>query len=130
MSAPSRRHVLRGSLAGLAGAGLGLCVSAPSVGAVRRAGQPRVDQPPAFDETYKGRRIQGKPTHGEIGHHGGGHHGGGYTVLIDGEELHVMRNADTTWISVVNHYEPFPTPRDVARAAVDELQGATLVPLV
>jgi hypothetical protein len=50
-------------------------------------------------------------------------------VHIDGEELHVMRNADGTWISVVNHYETFATPRAVARAAVAELQGAALVPL-
>ena len=40
-----------------------------------------------------------------------------------------MRNADGTWISVVNHYETFATPRAVARAAVLELQGAQLVPL-
>jgi hypothetical protein len=40
-----------------------------------------------------------------------------------------MRNADGTWISVVNHYEPRATPRAIARAAVLELQGASLVPL-
>jgi hypothetical protein len=50
-------------------------------------------------------------------------------VRVDGEELHVMRNADGTWISVINHYEPLATPRAVARAAVRELQGAQLVPL-
>ena len=77
-----------------------------------------------FDELYKGRRIQGRPASG--GHQ---HHGGGYTVLIDGEELHVMRNADGTWISVVNHYQPHQTRRALARAAVVELQGATLVPV-
>ncbi|MFF1799112.1 tyrosinase family oxidase copper chaperone, partial [Kitasatospora sp. NPDC058263] len=58
------------------------------------------------------------------------HHGGaGYTVRIDGDELHMMRNADGTWISVVNHYQTFATPRALARAAVSELQGATLVPI-
>ncbi len=40
-----------------------------------------------------------------------------------------MRNADSTWVSVINHYETFTTPRAVARAAVIELQGARLVPL-
>ncbi|MEV1065621.1 tyrosinase cofactor [Streptomyces sp. NPDC050263] len=79
--------------------------------------------PDSFDEVYQGRRIQGRPTAG-----GGHHHGGGYAVHIDGVELHVMRNADGTWISVVSHYDPAPTPRAAARAAVDELQGARLVP--
>ncbi|MEV5344026.1 tyrosinase cofactor, partial [Streptomyces sp. NPDC052676] len=80
--------------------------------------------PASFDEVYKGRRIQGRPTGG--GHHQ--HHGGGYAVFIDGVELHVMRNADGTWISVISHYDPVPTPRAAARAAVDELQGARLLP--
>ncbi|MGW0949325.1 apotyrosinase chaperone MelC1 [Streptomyces sp. NPDC002623] len=79
--------------------------------------------PASFDEVYKGRRIQGRPTAG-----GGHHHGGGYAVHIDGVELHVMRNADGTWISVVSHYDPVTTARAAARAAVDELQGARLVP--
>ncbi|MFD5427516.1 tyrosinase cofactor [Streptomyces sp. NPDC127084] len=85
--------------------------------------------PASFDEVYLGRRIQGKPASHSGGHHGHGSGHGGYTVLVDGKELHVMRNADGTWISVVNHYEPHPTPRAVARAAVVELQGAALVPL-
>jgi hypothetical protein len=51
-------------------------------------------------------------------------------VHIDGEELHVMQNADGTWISVVNHYETFASPRAVARAAVVELQGSQLEPLL
>lgn len=81
------------------------------------------------DEVYQGRRIQITPGGG--GHHGG-HHGGGHdglpSVRIDGRELHVMRNADGTWISVVNHYETFADPASLARAAVRELQGATLAP--
>lgn len=75
--------------------------------------------PQSFDEVYKGRRIQGRST--------GGHHGG-YRVSVDGVELHLMRNADGSWISVVSHYDPVPTPRAAARAAVDELQGAALLP--
>ncbi|MEU0944110.1 tyrosinase cofactor [Streptomyces canus] len=75
--------------------------------------------PESFDEVYRGRRIQGRAA--------GGHHGG-YRVTVDGVELHVMRNADGTWISVVSHYDPVPTPRAAARAAVDELQGAQLLP--
>ncbi|MCT9009105.1 apotyrosinase chaperone MelC1 [Streptomyces sp. NPDC054766] len=79
--------------------------------------------PEAFDEVYQGRRIEGRPVTG-----GGHHHGGGYAVFIDGVELHVMTNADGSWISVVSHYAPVPTPRAAARAAVVELQGAPLVP--
>ncbi|MEU8777552.1 tyrosinase family oxidase copper chaperone [Streptomyces sp. NPDC048606] len=79
------------------------------------------------DEVYQGRRIQISPATGG-GHHGG-HHGAGLpTVRIDGRELHVMRNADGTWISVVNHYETFADPTSLARAAVRELRGATLLP--
>ncbi|MEW2417329.1 tyrosinase family oxidase copper chaperone [Streptomyces sp. NPDC046866] len=84
----------------------------------------------AVDEVYQGRRIQITPASG-AGHHGG-HHGGGHsdlpTVRIDGRELHVMRNADGTWISLVNHYETFADPLSLARAAVRELQGAVLAP--
>ncbi|WP_461030533.1 apotyrosinase chaperone MelC1, partial [Streptomyces sparsus] len=108
-------------------------------------------EPQPFDEVFRGRRIQGGPAdlgqhggnqrgtrsgtgaHGQEEHdqgqHGDGGHGGGYSVRIDGAELHVMRNADGTWISVVNHYETFPTPRAVARAAVLELRGAQLEPM-
>ncbi|WP_328429889.1 apotyrosinase chaperone MelC1 [Streptomyces sp. NBC_00443] len=80
--------------------------------------------PSPFDEVYKGRRIQGRPASGG-GHE---HHGAGYAVLVDGVELHVMRNADGSWISIVSHYDPVSTPRAAARAAVDELQGAALLP--
>ncbi|MGW2675670.1 apotyrosinase chaperone MelC1 [Streptomyces sp. NPDC001436] len=81
------------------------------------------------DEVYLGRRIQISPASGG-GHHGG-HHGGASTptVLIDGRELHVMQNADGTWISVVNHYETYPDPASLARAAVRELQGSQLAPM-
>ncbi|MEU6773599.1 tyrosinase cofactor [Streptomyces sp. NPDC046759] len=80
--------------------------------------------PGTFDEVYKGRRIQGRPVSGSGHHH---EHGGGYQVLVDGVQLHLMRNADGTWISVVSHYDPVSTPRAAARAAVDELQGAALL---
>ncbi|WP_455353200.1 tyrosinase family oxidase copper chaperone [Streptomyces sp. SYSU K217416] len=67
-------------------------------------------------------------------HQHGEHHsvepGPQVDVLIDGKELHVMRNADGSWISVVNHYDTFDSRRDVARAAVDDLDGAALVPFV
>ncbi|MER5856844.1 tyrosinase cofactor [Streptomyces sp. NPDC059688] len=81
--------------------------------------------PDTFDEVYKGRRIQGRPSSGGGHHH---EHGGGYAVFVDGVQLHLMQNADGTWISVVSHYDPVPNPRAAARAAVDELQGAPLLP--
>ncbi|MYW21005.1 tyrosinase, partial [Streptomyces sp. SID2955] len=69
--------------------------------------------PGSFDEVYKGRRIQGGPATGGGHHH---EHGGGYAVFVDGVQLHVMQNADGTWISVVSHYDPVATPRAAARA--------------
>ncbi|MGK5631859.1 apotyrosinase chaperone MelC1 [Streptomyces sp. URMC 123] len=141
MSALTRRRVLGGTAAALAGAALATPAVADSLtrpasdGAGAHTGHAGHAAPaghghggPApepFDEVYRGRRIQGMAA----GHGGGGHHhGAGYTVLVDGRELHTMRNADSTWISVVNHYETFATPRALARAAVEELQGAQLVP--
>ncbi|MET8566216.1 tyrosinase cofactor [Streptomyces flaveolus] len=79
----------------------------------------------SFDEVHKGRRIQGRPA-SDGGHHH--EHGGGYAVFVDGVRLHVMRNADGSWISVVSHYAPVATPRAAARAAVEELRGAPLLP--
>ncbi|MBP2402766.1 apotyrosinase chaperone MelC1 [Streptomyces syringium] len=92
------------------------------------------DVPAAFDETYLGRHIEGWPA--DEGHGGHTGHGGAdghglveFVVRIDNDDLHVMQNADGTWISVIDHYETHPTPRDVARAAVRDLDGASLVPL-
>ncbi|WP_405791887.1 tyrosinase family oxidase copper chaperone [Streptomyces sp. NBC_01506] len=63
-----------------------------------------------FDEMYGGRHIQGTDA----------------GVRIDGRPLHVMRRADGSYLSVVNHYESFPTALATARAAVDDLGGAQL----
>ncbi|MFJ2443884.1 MULTISPECIES: tyrosinase family oxidase copper chaperone [unclassified Streptomyces] len=49
-------------------------------------------------------------------------------IRIDGRPLHVMRRADGSYLSAVNHYESFPTPLEAARAAVDALDGAQLAP--
>jgi hypothetical protein len=120
MSTITRRRALGAAASAAVGLAAGRALTAPDEAAAAPAAGPE-----AFDEIYQGRRIQGGPSGG--GHHGG--HGGGYAVRVDGEELHLMRNADGTWISVINHYEPLATPRAVARAAVRELQGAQLVPL-
>ncbi|ORT57288.1 tyrosinase cofactor [Streptomyces sp. CB03238] len=128
MSRITRRRALGVAASAAAGLAAGRALTAPAqaVAAPAHLGA----GPETFDEIVMGRRIQGGPSHGD-GHHGGhgAEHGSGYSVRIDGEELHVMRNADGTWISVINHYEPLATPRAVARAAVRELQGAPLVPV-
>jgi hypothetical protein len=120
----TRRRALSAAAALAAGAGA-QAATAPGT-AAHDHGSPSAHPAPSlssFDEVYTGRRIQGRPSAG-----GGHHHGTGYAVFVDGVELHVMRNADGSWISVVSHYDPVPIPRAAARAAVDELQGATLVP--
>ncbi|MET8703059.1 tyrosinase cofactor [Kitasatospora sp. NPDC058032] len=125
----TRRRMLQGAGAALAVATgtIAIGVAGPGGGSATAADPGASD---SFDEVFQGRRIQGRPVSG------GGHHGGtgtgtgtGYEVRIDGDELHMMRNADGTWISVVNHYQTFATPRALARAAVNDLQGATLVPV-
>jgi hypothetical protein len=117
----SRRRALTAAAALATVAGV-QSVTAPTASAASAAGHDHGSLPP-FDEVYQGRRIQGRAVSG-----GSHHHGAGYAVFVDGVELHVMRNADGSWISVVSHYDPVPTPRAAARAAVDELQGATLLP--
>ncbi|MGW4909318.1 apotyrosinase chaperone MelC1 [Streptomyces sp. NPDC004270] len=135
----TRRRALTAAAAFAAAAGAQTLV-APGAPA---AAHPQEGSLEPFDEVYRGRRIQGRPsgmddmggmkgmkgmkgTGGMGGHHHG--HGTGYAVFVDGVELHVMRNADGSWISVVSHYDPVRTPRAAARAAVDELQGAALLP--
>jgi hypothetical protein len=121
----SRRRALTAAAA-LAATATAATLAAPVASAAgHERPMPMPQHPENFDEVYKGRRIQGRPMSGG-GHHA--EHGGGFEVLIDGVELHVMRNADGTWISVVSHYDPMTTPRAAARAAVDELQGAPLLP--
>ncbi|WP_129311281.1 tyrosinase cofactor [Streptomyces sp. L2] len=126
MPGPTRRRALSSAAALAAAAGAGTLL-APGARAATRPHEPehRHGAPESFDEVYHGRRIQGRPATGSGHHH---EHGGGYAVFVDGVPLHLMRNADGTWISVVTHYDPVPTPLAAARAAVDELRGAALLP--
>ncbi|MFJ8078914.1 tyrosinase cofactor [Streptomyces sp. NPDC096176] len=126
----TRRRFLRGgtaALAALAVAGTTASVYGEGSHRANRAGQDSPARTPTagkpFDETYKGRHIQGRPT--DHGHHGTE---SGYQVLIDGTDLHVMQNGDGTWVSLIDHYEVFATPHALARSAVDNLAGADLVP--
>ncbi|TXS40432.1 tyrosinase co-factor [Streptomyces sp. uw30] len=81
------------------------------------------DRPPGagadgpFDETYRGRRIQGVP----VSHGGLSALDVAWHVTVDGKPLHLMRRADGTWLSMVDHYSWYGTPLEATRAAVDEL---------
>src|SRR5690606_35842930 len=98
----TRRQVARGLL----GAGLA-AVFAPAVASCSPGatghhadkhpgdvphGGGNASQEVAFDEVYRGRRP-----------------------------LHLMRRADGTYLTMVDHYASYPTPLAAARAAVDEL---------
>lgn len=89
-----------------------LAASRPSQSAdVRR------DTDTAFDETYRGRRIQGAPLPAA----GLSALGVTWHVTVDGRPLHLMRRADGTWLSMLDHYSWYRTPLEATRAAVDEL---------
>ncbi|MFI7414724.1 tyrosinase family oxidase copper chaperone [Streptomyces sp. NPDC049627] len=89
-----------------------LAASRPSQSADRR--QP-TDIP--FDETYRGRHIQGSPLPAA----GLSALGVAWHVTVDGRPLHLMRRADGTWLSMLDHYSWYRTPLEATRAAVDEL---------
>jgi hypothetical protein len=44
-----------------------------------------------------------------------------WRVTVDGRPLHLMRRADGSWLSMVDHYGWYRTPLEATRAAVDEL---------
>ncbi|MFF4268960.1 tyrosinase family oxidase copper chaperone [Streptomyces sp. NPDC001536] len=107
----SRRDLLRGLLAAV-----GALALAPVVAASR---PPRKGGDPGgtgFEETYRGRRIRGVET--SAGRTSGAAE---WHVTVDGRPLHLMRRADGTWLSMVDHYRSYATPLDATRAAVDEL---------
>ncbi|USQ88402.1 tyrosinase cofactor [Streptomyces phaeoluteigriseus] len=70
----------------------------------------------AFDETYLGRHLLGRlvPPVGVADT-------GRWEITVDGRPLHLMRRADGTWLSMVDHYRSYADPLDAVRAAVDEL---------
>ncbi|WP_432191167.1 tyrosinase family oxidase copper chaperone [Streptomyces sp. bgisy027] len=99
-----------------------LASSALALAPVITASRPSrsADRPPGggpFDETYRGRRIQGSP----VSHGGLSALDVAWHVTVDGRPLHLMRRADGTWLSMVDHYSWYGTPLEATRAAVDEL---------
>ncbi|WP_327665339.1 tyrosinase family oxidase copper chaperone [Streptomyces sp. NBC_00498] len=77
----------------------------------------------AFDETYLGRRIVGTLP---AGPEAAG--AGAWQVTVDGEPLHLMRRADGTYLSMVDHYAAHPTALAAVKAAVAELGDQKLRP--
>ncbi|MFD3542685.1 tyrosinase family oxidase copper chaperone [Streptomyces sp. NPDC058662] len=104
---PTRRAVIRTAFTAAVLAG-----TAAALAPVLRARRPRQTLTPApfAEETYRGRHIA-------VDRAG---------VRIDGRSLHVMRRADGSYLSGINHFESFGTPLELARAAVDELGTAQL----
>ncbi|MFI5678157.1 tyrosinase family oxidase copper chaperone [Streptomyces cellulosae] len=104
-----RRRVLLGLLASGTGAALAPVLTASESAGPAHAG---------FEETYRRRLIVGvRDRVGRSAHQGSG----GWRVTVDGRPLHLMRRADGSWMTMVDHYQSYPTPLAAARAAVDEL---------
>ncbi|GGZ42702.1 MULTISPECIES: tyrosinase family oxidase copper chaperone [Streptomyces rochei group] len=130
----TRRQLIRGLLAPAVAVSLAPLVAAsrPSQAApgtptrhphpephAEAGAEPRPGDPAdgaSFDETYRGRRIRG--IRSAAGRAVGA---GTWHVTVDGRPLHLMRRADGSWLSMVDHYRSYPTPLAAARGAVDEL---------
>ncbi|ANJ07554.1 tyrosinase cofactor [Streptomyces parvulus] len=108
----TRRQLMRGLLAPALAVAL-----APLVAASRPEPHPAEPEGDGtFDETYRGRRIRG--VRSAAGRAVGA---GSWHVTVDGRPLHLMRRADGSWLTMVDHYRSYPTPLAAARGAVDEL---------
>ncbi|MEU9876967.1 tyrosinase family oxidase copper chaperone [Streptomyces phaeochromogenes] len=138
----TRRDVLRGLLVAAVTAAL-----APLVAASRpsrpSSAEPPVSGEPAgrgaefetepesafaseFDEMYRGRRIRGVKDAADVRAAAGAAGtapAGQWLVTVDDRPLHLMRRADGGYLTMVDHYQSYPTPLAAARGAVDELGG-------
>ncbi|MFF7470230.1 tyrosinase family oxidase copper chaperone [Streptomyces sp. NPDC008092] len=113
---PTRREAARGLFASVVALAFAPVVAAsrPSLPAGGPSGGPADT---SFDETYRGRRIRGAlvPDARRAADDGE------WQVTVDGRPLHLMRRADGTWLSMVDHYSSYPTPLAATRGAVDEM---------
>ncbi|MGV9554818.1 tyrosinase family oxidase copper chaperone [Streptomyces sp. NPDC003522] len=109
----TRRDALRALFA--AAAALALTPLAAASRPARRRDGPGPAEA-AFDETYLGRHLLGR-----LVRPAGAADAGRWEITVDGRPLHLMRRADGTWLSMVDHYCSYASPLDAARAAVDEL---------
>jgi len=110
-----RRLVLRLGLLGLALVGGTFGTEKLAAGTLRLASAGQID------EVYKGRHIRGSAPAPGVG-------AGRPQVYIDDVALHVMTLPGGGYTSVLNHYQSFGALLLTARAAVDNLRGAALVP--
>ncbi|WP_053750307.1 tyrosinase family oxidase copper chaperone [Streptomyces sp. MMG1533] len=102
-------------LRGLFGSAAGVAL-APALAAL---GSPEETR---FGETYRGLRILG--VRDDAGRQGDDA-SGAWHVTVDGRPLHLMRRVDGSWMTMIDHYQSYPTPLAAARAAVDELGSTT-----
>ena len=142
----TRRDVLRGLLVAAVTAALAPLVAASRPSRPSRAEPPASGEPAGrgaefgtefesefetglasgFDEMYRGRRIRGvKDATGVKAAAGaaGAAPAGQWRVTVDDRPLHLMRRADGGYLTMVDHYQSYPTPLAAARGAVDELGG-------
>lgn len=94
-------------------------LGAPGRHRPRALGAPGAAAEAVFDEVYRGRRIRGFRSRTRTASSGAG---GDWHVTLDDQPLHLMRRADGSYLSMVDHYGSYPTPREAARAAVDQLR--------
>lgn len=132
----TRRDVLRGLLVAAVTAALAPLVAAsrPSRAEPPASGEP-AESEAEFDEMYRGRRIRGFKDAEEFNDVAGAASGvrragaagpapaGQWRVTVDDRPLHLMRRADGGYLTMVDHYQSYPTPLAAARGAVDELGG-------
>ncbi|WP_436849128.1 tyrosinase cofactor [Streptomyces atriruber] len=111
----TRRHLF-GAAATACLAAVGIVRAVPDPPAPPAPAPPGTPGDPPFDETYRGRRIQGEPLA-----HQGGHGSVGWRITVDGRQLGLMRRADGSYLSMVDHYQSYATPLAAAQGAVDEL---------
>ncbi|MFJ8750121.1 tyrosinase family oxidase copper chaperone [Streptomyces sp. NPDC102441] len=133
---PGRRAVLRTAFTATVVAGTGGALTPVLLGPREPGGSVQEREamgPERFSELYKGREIRGTATamvpagaQPFAGEAEAAAAAPGTEVSVDGRTLHVMRRADGSYLSTVNHYESFPTLLETARAAVDELGAAQL----
>ncbi|MFR0352679.1 tyrosinase family oxidase copper chaperone [Streptomyces sediminimaris] len=114
----TRRVTRRRLLASAAALALGPLVGASRAPRALTGSEGSRDGPErAFDEVYRGRHIKGTPPAAGVC----GAAGRGWLVTVDGHPLHLMRRADGTWLTMVDHYSSYRTSLAATRAAVDEL---------
>ncbi|WP_367044741.1 tyrosinase family oxidase copper chaperone [Streptomyces sp. Je 1-332] len=70
----------------------------------------------SFDEIYAGRHIRGSRATAN-----GPHTDVSWDITVDGRPLHLIRRADGGYLSMIDHYQSYPTPLIATRRAVDEL---------